>query len=117
MPRRSLKESQRLRAAELEPLYASEPSNEKIDAYMLARCKIIGRNVRLERKKRKITIDTLSESLELSASYVGLLERGDRCPSLKSVFRLCEVFDVKPNELLLGKGPDVIISENDANIR
>lgn len=103
MPRRSLKEERALSAAKLEAEKNGETVEAESDAYMAAKCKIIGRNVRLERKKRKFSIDNLAECIELSASYVGLLERGDRCPSLKSLLKLCELFNVDPNELLLEK--------------
>ena len=77
---------------------------------------VIGHNVRRERKLRDFSIEQLAEYLELSPSYVGLLERGQRCPSLKIVFRLCELFGLMPNQLLLSAGgvsekKDVLISE------
>jgi transcriptional regulator with XRE-family HTH domain len=45
----------------------------------------------------------LAEYLELSPSYVGLLERGERCPSLKSLLKICELFGSTPNDFLLEK--------------
>ena len=71
------------------------------DVYFKNLCEIIGKNIRAERRKRKFSIDDLAEYIELSASYVGLLERGDRCPSINSLLKLCELFKITPNELLL----------------
>ena len=70
------------------------------DGFLIDKCKTIGENVRIERRKRKFSIEDLANYIDLSSSYVGLLERGDRCPSLKSLFRLCELFQCEPNDLL-----------------
>ena len=76
-------------------------SNYIDDYFLAAKCRIIGENVRSERKKRKFSIENLADYIELSASYVGLIERGERCPSLKSILKLCELFQVDPNTLIL----------------
>ena len=69
--------------------------------YMSGKCSIIGKNIRLNRRLRRFSVENLAEFLNLSESYVGLLERGDRCPSLKIVFKLCELYGITPNDLLL----------------
>ena len=81
------------------------------DAFMAEKCRIIGGNIRYERKKRKLSIDVLAEYIELSASYVGLLERGDRCPSLRSLLKLCDMFNVEPNALLLKRDESLTLAE------
>ena len=65
--------------------------------------KTIGENIRLERANRNLTIEELAEMLELSASYIGLLERGERCPSLKNLYKLCDLFGCAPNDMLISK--------------
>ena len=62
--------------------------------------KQIGAAIRNHRKQQGLTVEELSTHLKLSASYIGLLERGDRCPSLKVVYQLCELFDITPNDLI-----------------
>ena len=79
----------------------SEEAQEQLDTYMKEKCAIIGKNLRIQRRKRRFSIDNLAEFTELSPSYVGLLERGDRCPSLKSLFKLCDLFGVTPDALLV----------------
>jgi transcriptional regulator with XRE-family HTH domain len=74
------------------------------DGFLIEKCRIIGENVRAERRKRRFSIEDLANYIDLSPSYVGLLERGDRCPSLKSLFRLCELFQCEPNDLLSKRG-------------
>ncbi|MDR2903702.1 MAG: helix-turn-helix domain-containing protein [Clostridiales bacterium] len=76
---------------------------EMPDEYMAKKCKVVGTNIRYERKLRKFSIEDLAEYLELSPSYVGLLERGERCPSLKSLLKVCELFGSTPNDFLLEK--------------
>ena len=70
------------------------------DAYMRKKSYIIGVNIRKHRKQRVFSIDDLAKFLDISESYIGLLERGERCPSLKIVYKLCELFEVTPDDLL-----------------
>jgi len=107
MPKRSLKEQQAIIAAKLEAEKNGETFEMENDSFMIAKSKIIGRNIRLARRKRKFTLDNLAEYIELSASYVGLLERGERTPSLKSLLKLCELFKIEPNDLLLESTLDI----------
>lgn len=76
------------------------------DNYMRGKSLIIGKNIRQERKARKFSVENMAEFLELSISYIGLLERGDRCPSLKIVYKLCELFGITPDDLLLESEAD-----------
>lgn len=87
------------------PIKPASSSSEQDfpDEYMVKKCKTIGSNIRYERKLRKFSIEDLAEYLELSPSYVGLLERGERCPSLKSLLKICELFGSSPNDFLLEK--------------
>lgn len=74
-------------------------------AFMKGKCTIIGKNIREHRRQRRFSVENLAEFLELSESYIGLLERGDRCPSLKIVYKLCDLYGIAPNELLTAPGP------------
>ena len=60
----------------------------------------LGKNIREERKNRNLSIEVFAEMLELSASYVGLLERGERAPSLDSFLKIMSVLNVSANTLL-----------------
>ena len=55
---------------------------------------IIGENVRNERIARDISIDELSEMLDLTPGFVGLIERGQRGTTSSTLYRLSEVFDM-----------------------
>ena len=52
------------------------------------------------RKETGLTQEELSDLLELDNSYVSLLERGARVPSLITLDRIAKVFGVKPHDLL-----------------
>ena len=61
--------------------------------------KVIGANMRAERKRRKLTIEMVASQLGTAASYIGLLERGERCPSLALLTRICELLGCTMDEL------------------
>ena len=84
------------------------------DEYMLKKCRVIGENIRYERKIRYFSIEDLAEYLELSPSYVGLLERGERCPSLKSLLKVCDLFGSTPDKFILEKPGKTVLSEEHA---
>lgn len=63
---------------------------------------IIGKNIRNARLTMGYTIEELAEQLDLSWSYVGLIERGERCPSLSTLLEICKIFLLTPNDLICG---------------
>lgn len=50
--------------------------------------------------KQKLTQLKLAEKSDLDVTYISLLERGLRQPSLKTLIRLASALNVSPNELL-----------------
>lgn len=59
-----------------------------------------GEVIRRLRLERGWTITMLAQQLGMSASYVGLMEKGSNMPSVEAVFELAAVFDVKAWQLL-----------------
>jgi len=59
-----------------------------------------GRNVRLQRLARDMTLEGLAHDVGLSYSYVGELERGRRNPTLKVVEKLAAALGADPLDLL-----------------
>ncbi len=53
------------------------------------------------RVEKKMTQEELADLLELDNSYVSLLERGARVPSLIALDKIAEVFGVLPQDLLV----------------
>jgi len=61
----------------------------------------IGKTVRRLREHRGQTLKELAESCGLSLSYLSLIERDKREPSLANLSKLAEVFDLPPSILVL----------------
>ncbi|MCL2217024.1 MAG: helix-turn-helix transcriptional regulator, partial [Defluviitaleaceae bacterium] len=55
---------------------------------------VIGYNVRAEREMRKITREELAESMDLTVSHMGLIERGERGATAVTLEKLARVFEV-----------------------
>ena len=62
---------------------------------------VFGENVRLARKERGFTSDVLAKFLGISTAYVGLIERGERCPSLETFLRICDFFGEPYEDMIM----------------
>ncbi|EKQ57236.1 MULTISPECIES: helix-turn-helix transcriptional regulator [unclassified Clostridium] len=62
--------------------------------------KILGVRIREERMKRKLTIEELAEIINVSPSFLGLVERGDRGVSIEKLCKIAEVFELSIDSLL-----------------
>lgn len=60
----------------------------------------MGKRIREERIKRNLTIEQLSELIDLSPSFLGLVERGARGLSIEKLITVAEVFDISIDSLL-----------------
>lgn len=60
----------------------------------------IGEKVRQERLKQGWTQEELAEKTDMSASFIGQLERGVKVVSIDTLERLSEVFGIKSAEFL-----------------
>lgn len=56
--------------------------------------------MRRYRHERKLTQEQLAEAADISASFLGHIERGSRVLSVDTLLRLCTALRVTPNELL-----------------
>lgn len=76
----------------------------------------IGMRIRSERKRANITIAELSEILDISISYMGLVERGERCLSILKLVMLADFFKVSIDYLVHGMNsyPELEYSENES---
>ena len=59
-----------------------------------------GSIVRFERKARNLTQQELAFAADLSLTYVGEIERGERMVSLDTVLRVAMAFNLSASELL-----------------
>ena len=62
--------------------------------------KAFGEALRAVRKERDISQEALGHECEFDRTYVSLIERGLRSPTVRAVVRLAEVLKVRPSELL-----------------
>ena len=52
------------------------------------------------RLKNKLTQEQMAFEIDISTSYLGMIERGERNISLKNIYEIAKVFKMKPSELL-----------------
>ena len=62
--------------------------------------KIIGSNIRYERKRRGLTIDDFAKVIGMAPGFLGLIERGQRGTSVKNMVAIAEVFDIALDDLI-----------------
>lgn len=62
--------------------------------------KVLGGKIRKIRLKHNLTIEQLAEILNLSASYVGLIERGQRGISIEILHKFSQTFNISTDYLL-----------------
>ncbi len=56
--------------------------------------------MRALREKRGLTQEQLAERAEVSATYIGFIERGDNVPTLIIMLQIASALGVRPAELL-----------------
>lgn len=61
---------------------------------------LFGTILREIRTKRGISQEKLAEFCELDRTYISLLERGLRQPTLTTIFKLSEALEILPSELI-----------------
>lgn len=64
----------------------------------------LGLTVRAERQARKLTQQELAFEAELSLTYIGEIERGQRMVSLDTLQRVAAAFEITASELLAKAG-------------
>lgn len=64
--------------------------------------KTIGKNIRRCRESKGIKQETLAEMVELSSTYMGIIERGVKLPKLETFIRIANALEVPSDTLLSG---------------
>lgn len=60
----------------------------------------IGRRIREERTLRGLSIEKLAEMAEVTPSFLGLIERGERKLSVHTLDKITKALQAQPNELM-----------------
>ncbi len=60
----------------------------------------ISENIKKERKKAGMTQKELAEKLGVYQKDISRWETGERTPSIRNIYRICEVLDIPVNILL-----------------
>ena len=64
--------------------------------------KVLGSRIKEERIKKGFTIEKLAEIMELTPSFLGLIERGKRCLSVENLYKISEIFGITIDSLVKG---------------
>jgi len=62
---------------------------------------VIGKNIRKERLSRKLTRDDLAVIVDLTASHLGLIERGERGATNVTLVRISKAFGISIDSLFV----------------
>ena len=60
----------------------------------------LGRVIRLERERRRLSQEALSELAEMNRSFVGEIERGEATPTIVTLQKLADALGMKLSELI-----------------
>jgi transcriptional regulator with XRE-family HTH domain len=84
---------------------------EKTGSVSFMKSKILGANIRNYRKQIGLTQEKLAERIGKSVNYVGMIERGEKVPSLKTFILIANALGASTDVLLVG------ITENSYVVR
>lgn len=74
---------------------------------------MIGRTIKLHRRKKRITLQGLSDRTGLSISYLSMLERGLSSPTIANLNSICEALDMTMSELILKLDTPQVLVQKD----
>ncbi|SEJ00906.1 DNA-binding transcriptional regulator, XRE-family HTH domain [Alkalibacterium gilvum] len=60
-----------------------------------------GSVLRKKRLEKNYTQEALAHSCKVDRTFIGLLERSKRQPTITTIFKLCKALDVKPSEIFI----------------
>ena len=74
---------------------------------------IVGERIRKFRTEQKLSQEELAFASELHPAYIGKVERGDKCPTVETLYKISNGLKIPLHKLLdIGSGTEV--SESDA---
>ena len=61
--------------------------------------KVMGRVIRQQREKRKLTQEVLSGFAAMTRSHLAMIERGQKNPNVATLWKIAAAFDIPLSEL------------------
>lgn len=62
--------------------------------------KNIGINIRKYRLQKDVSQESLAFSSDIHPAYIGRLERGEKCPTIDTLYKICEALGISVCEIL-----------------
>ena len=62
--------------------------------------KKIGNRLREARKAKQMTQEELAYEIDMSAPYIGMIERGERIPKIETFLEIIEALDVTADQII-----------------
>jgi len=62
--------------------------------------KDFGKQLQLVRKSKNISQEELAHKLSMHRTYVGMIERGERNPTIRTLYKIVQVLKIKSSEIL-----------------
>ena len=62
--------------------------------------KNIGLNIRKHRLQKDVSQEALAFSAGIHPAYIGRLERGEKCPTIDTLYKICEALGISVCEIL-----------------
>ncbi|UXJ71360.1 helix-turn-helix domain-containing protein [Lysinibacillus fusiformis] len=59
-----------------------------------------GKVLKIYRKEAGLSQEQLALQCDLDRTYIGLLERAERQPTITTIFKICTALNVKPHEFI-----------------
>lgn len=72
--------------------------------------KVFGKVLRDIRLEKKISQEKLAEYCSLHRTYISLIERSKRSPTISTIFKLAKALDIEPSQLI--KRVEIELSKN-----
>ena len=72
-----------------------------IESNSIPNIKTIGQNIKKYRKAKKMRQEGLAELCGLSSNYIGMLERGEKLPSIEAFIRILNALEVSSDLVLV----------------
>lgn len=62
--------------------------------------KKVGNIIKKHRERKKLSQEVVSGLADIGRTHLSAIERGERKPTLETVFRISSALDIKPSELV-----------------